>query len=68
MVQLRDLRLLQKFGDSLKTDDKPAFHDLLERLASCPDYFFESPVRQMSLIFTILMLHQKMLREIVSRL
>lgn len=63
---------LNKFGESLKTDDKPAFQDLVGRLSCSEPYrslvgSLDSPVRQMPLIFSLLLLHQKMLTDLERR-
>ncbi len=68
-----ELEWLWKFGRSLKTDDKPAFQDMVERLGRSELYrslsgSLDSPVRQMPMILSLLFLHQKMLVELERRI
>ena len=68
-----ELEWLWKFGYSLKSDDKPAFLDMVERLSRSEFYkllagSLESPVRQMPLILSILFLHEKMLAQLARRI
>ncbi len=68
-----EIQWLQQFGDFLKSDDKRAFADLVEKLSQSELYrsmlsALDSPIRQMPLILSLLFIHHKKLFELERRI
>ncbi len=67
-----EIQWLQQFGDFLKSDEKRAFADLIEKLRQSELYRpmlsgLDSAIRQMPLILSVLFIHHKKIFELERR-
>ena len=70
MVVEAEVEKMKKFRDSLRSDDKTIFEDLLNqcKLYASAASSLTSPIREMPLIISILFAHHKKLAELEKRL
>ena len=70
MVVEAEVEKMKKFRDSLRSDDKMIFEDLLNqcKLYASAASSLTSPIKEMPLIISILFAHHKKLAELEKRL